>query len=350
MGTHLRKLMARNNGMTLVEVIVALLLFSMVFLILLYGINSALKVMGNAQAINNATQSNVSKLESLGSSLEAEGATLTNLGDKLTIDGKAIAGTFKVATTKKSNDQTDLSLTLFQPGTPRSTPPLPSVMPNPAAPGNGWPPYVPKPENAESLKSNTDTYNHLGDKLTSTAYDRIVITDSVTGNINGSVPQLFLTGSPAINLAQNKKVDISANFLYISGDLYGTNAGNSDNSTTFIISSKGTNNQEKALVYFSKDITIKLTSTNNKGELSGSIKQGYYLLPAPEKDGFNLFSILSDETVKPNFSKKVTEGGYYYDLQDSECLAQLKTELINRDIKLENANDSNAWINPSDLQ
>ncbi|MEA5072558.1 MAG: type II secretion system protein [Eubacterium aggregans] len=126
----MRKL-RENRGMTLIEVTVALVLFVFVFMILLYGINSALKVMGNAQAINNTTQSNVSKLESLGSSLEAEGAILTDLGDKLTIDGKAIAGTFKVATTKKSNDQTDLSLTLFQPKTPRNTPPLPSVMPTP---------------------------------------------------------------------------------------------------------------------------------------------------------------------------------------------------------------------------
>ncbi|MDD2414788.1 MAG: prepilin-type N-terminal cleavage/methylation domain-containing protein, partial [Eubacteriaceae bacterium] len=138
---RVRKLMNKQDGMTLVEVIVALVLFVFVFMILLYGINSALKVMGNANAINNATQSDASKLETLNSSLESSGkATLTPLGNalKITEDGKTytVAGQFKVATTQKTNDQTDLSLTYFDSKKAAATKPVPTVGPVPTTSGD----------------------------------------------------------------------------------------------------------------------------------------------------------------------------------------------------------------------
>ena len=121
-----------NRGMTLMEVIVALMLFVFVFLILGYGINSALKVMGNANAINNATQSNASGLESLGTSLESsQKATLTPLENKLLINNCALNGKFETATTSKTNDGTSMTLTLFQPAAPSATVPLPTLTAEP---------------------------------------------------------------------------------------------------------------------------------------------------------------------------------------------------------------------------
>jgi prepilin-type N-terminal cleavage/methylation domain-containing protein len=128
----LKQLRGDQRGMTLVEVVTALVLFAVVFLILFYGINSALKVMNNANAINNATQSNASGLETLGTTLQSK-ATLTNLSDRLTIGDKAINGTFKKATTAKSNDNTEMSLYLFDPIKLTGTVPTP-VMPTPTTP------------------------------------------------------------------------------------------------------------------------------------------------------------------------------------------------------------------------
>ncbi len=73
MTERLKCLLKKNEGMTLVEVITALVLFTFVFMILLYGINMALKVMGNASAVNEATQKNASALESLPEQLEKSG-------------------------------------------------------------------------------------------------------------------------------------------------------------------------------------------------------------------------------------------------------------------------------------
>ncbi|MGL4284367.1 type II secretion system protein [Eubacterium aggregans] len=63
MRTHLRKLMEKNDGMTLVEVIVAFAILTIAMVILLYGMTMAIKVMGNAESIKNAEENNASSLD-----------------------------------------------------------------------------------------------------------------------------------------------------------------------------------------------------------------------------------------------------------------------------------------------
>lgn len=112
-----------NKGMTLLEVIVAFAIFAIAATILITGFNGALKVMGNSEAIKNASQGNASGLDVYGTTFEQmEGLKdLTQItkdeNTVLTFNGYKIFGTLITATTAKTNDQTEMSLKMFEPDT-----------------------------------------------------------------------------------------------------------------------------------------------------------------------------------------------------------------------------------------
>lgn len=124
-----------NKGMTLLEVIVAFAIFAIAATILITGFNGALKVMGNSEAIKNASQGNASGLEIAGSPLdEIEGVTVDILEgdpDYISFGSYSISGVFRTATSNKKNDGMEMSLKMFEPDTKvlvTPTVPTPSVI------------------------------------------------------------------------------------------------------------------------------------------------------------------------------------------------------------------------------
>lgn len=87
-----------NKGMTLLEVIVAFAIFAIAATILITGFNGALKVMGNSEAIKNASQQSASDVE-----LELDGDKKP--GTVITSNDYGLTGSFYIAeTAKKNND------------------------------------------------------------------------------------------------------------------------------------------------------------------------------------------------------------------------------------------------------
>jgi len=78
-----------NRGMTLIEVTVALVLFVSVFTILAYGMSGALKVMNNANQVQNATESNTNGLNTIYEQLKKQDKTgltpVTGLTNSITL-------------------------------------------------------------------------------------------------------------------------------------------------------------------------------------------------------------------------------------------------------------------------
>ncbi len=112
-----------NKGMTLLEVIVAFAIFAIAATILITGFNGALKVMGNSEAIKDASQKNASGLDVSGTTFEQmEGlkditSVTKDENTVLTFDGYKISGTLITATTAKTNDEMEMSLKMFEPNT-----------------------------------------------------------------------------------------------------------------------------------------------------------------------------------------------------------------------------------------
>lgn len=129
-----------NKGMTLLEVIVAFAIFAIAATILITGFNGALKVMGNSEAIKDASQKNASGLESPLSAIEGvtvetlDGPGLNELSYKTESGGHdfRIKGKFVQATTKKTNDQAEMNMILFE--AEKQTPPMPSPSVKPDGP------------------------------------------------------------------------------------------------------------------------------------------------------------------------------------------------------------------------
>lgn len=320
MRTHLRKLMEKNDGMTLVEVIVALVLFSMVFLILLYGINGALKVMGNAQAISDATQSDVSKLESLGSSLEKSGTATLNKFGSLTVKGKAINGQFATASSIKSNDETDLSLTLFYPTTNTAGFPMPSAMPapvpskpiiNPPDVGSAYYYLDTKyPVNTQTVLVSDGGFdqNYFSEyqRIYNKSFDTLVVKDSIQFSGNKDqvatpyVQKIYFTGNPVLSFGEVYKPYISYSVRFISLGVSGNNDKGSlkvsltytwdgqldkNNGSCFILNSY--DKTSDIILYTAQTLIVKRTSVGANKELEDlEFPAGFYSVP----NGTNLIS------------------------------------------------------------
>lgn len=355
-----------NRGMTLMEVIVALMLFVFVFLILGYGINSALKVMGNANAINNATQSNASGLESLGTSLESsQKATLTPLGNKLLINNCALNGKFETATTSKTNDGTSMTLTLFQPAAPSATVPLPTLTAEPASEGRV---VVPTFESKKAYYSPDTTYtlsfihndgmldlgagfNNSGPNTYISYYGSdlgqgvvpgtMAVTWPVTSSQNAAstyLPKLFFINTTPFTFRGNSaSISFAVKFLYLGDgtndftlpfDIYYTPENYKFENYTFdsIQPDKfvlySYNNNVDTILYLPSNMTLEAKANSRWGEQMDSkydksitINSGYYKLP----NNTDLLSAVYNTTEHDKYSKTVSNGGYkvnYSDIAD----------------------------------
>lgn len=159
--------------MTLLEVIVAFAIFAIAATILITGFNGALKVMGNSEAIKNASQENTGKLNAVGASAleEFEGLKDSEITKnegllKLKFESVyALPGTFYTATSK---EKTDMDMKMFQPDGDRMiTPPLVTVpkkdgeepSPAPDYPHTQWKPgtdYYEYTEGVENTPSRVE--------------------------------------------------------------------------------------------------------------------------------------------------------------------------------------------------
>lgn len=190
-----------NKGMTLLEVIVAFAIFAIAATILITGFNGALKVMGNSEAIKDASQKNASGLEISGSPLEEiEGVTVKILdSDPKQIEfGKnkeyKISGVFQTATSKKQNDETEMSLKMFEPDT--------KVLVTPTVP-------TPEPTTPTPPPINPDDWIHLnggngGKLVTAGSGNEKPYYSYVSGDSN--------PGKQPFTIADNTKGDV---YIYV---------------------------------------------------------------------------------------------------------------------------------------
>lgn len=147
-----------NKGMTLLEVIVAFAIFAIAATILITGFGGALRVMGNSEAIKDASQKNASGLESPLEIINEAGykvETLTEPGSLNVETGKgtfSIEGNYKIATANKKNDPSEtMSMMLFD----AKVLSKPDPEPEPEPPSSGIP-EVPVLDNNDAY-FNPDT-------------------------------------------------------------------------------------------------------------------------------------------------------------------------------------------------
>lgn len=313
-----------NKGMTLLEVIVAFAIFAIAATILITGFNGALKVMGNSEAIKDASQKNASGLEIEGSPLDKiEGVAVEILGsDPKQIEfGKnkeyKISGVFQTATSKKQNDQTEMSLKMFEPDT--------KVLVTPMVP------TPPKDEDREiKIPSNDRAYYDIGGILdvgsfiteAKGAFAQEIFNEYKNKNFifkNGVVTKtqlfdspshqpatpyienLYFSNSEPFRFGLSGMVSYSVKFLYI---------GNSDQESSFTfninykwdeseIIKNGTNTfvlnsydeKKDTILYLPQKLTIKIkkhVDSSDKGIVKSVILfPGYYSIP----NGFDLLEI-----------------------------------------------------------
>ncbi|MEG2285984.1 MAG: prepilin-type N-terminal cleavage/methylation domain-containing protein, partial [Eubacterium sp.] len=121
-----KKWKLNNKGMTLLEVIVAFAIFAVAATILFAGFNGAFKVIQNSNAIKDASQGSAGELEmNKGTVMESAPEFIDATGLE-TSEPFKIYGKYYAATKKKSNDQTEVSQTMFK-ADALTPPPIPTV-------------------------------------------------------------------------------------------------------------------------------------------------------------------------------------------------------------------------------
>lgn len=146
-----------NKGMTLLEVIVAFAIFAIAATILITGFNGALRVMGNSEAIKDASQENTGKLNAVGASAleEFEGlqnSEITNESVNLNFTSKyMMPGKIYTATSK---EKTDMDMKMFQPDGSKLEPVKLVAIPKKAEDKNDK-------EGTKSWESGTQYYQYI---------------------------------------------------------------------------------------------------------------------------------------------------------------------------------------------
>lgn len=278
-----------NKGMTLLEVIVAFAIFAIAATILITGFNGALKVMGNSEAIKDASQGNASGLEISGSPLDAiEGVTVEILEgdpDRISFGSYSISGVFRTATSNKKNDGMEMSLKMFEPDTKvLVTPTVPTpepTTPKPTPDDPDAPPYSEKTGTADNIFKNSGGFTG---EVMDGEFGIGVIEKTVNFNQNSGktsyeyiLRQLLFLADPPFRY-NNANMIFDLDFLEIDN---GFSYDSTSSEALYIKNqySPQKKNRGNILVYFKEDILIK---DSKKKREDISIASGYYLVKVPE--------------------------------------------------------------------
>ncbi|WP_195269851.1 prepilin-type N-terminal cleavage/methylation domain-containing protein [Eubacterium sp. 1001713B170207_170306_E7] len=359
-----------NKGMTLLEVIVAFAIFAIAATILITGFNGALKVMGNSEAIKDASQKNASGLESPLEVIEEEGYTVKKLDAPttatFTYDGKmyVINGSYIKAISTKSNDSLAMEMALFEadalgsaetPETPE-TPDAPVITPpssdkayydndrkqypynsyivfntgtfctqafddmaqDPDDPNNKWLAYRPFGRYFSSLVV-TDTPNYPAHGTTQAYYENVKqiyfigkppMTFSTHGGISYAVKLCYI----GTETEDKTNIDIEVKYDYTSNQR--KNVIIEGETNQFILNTCEGN--QSIILYLPKPLTITAKCTdyaNTPATISEvTLSPGFYALPS----GTDLFKITYDTDEKDKYSDSSATGYYRPDMTEAE--------------------------------
>lgn len=269
-----------NKGMTLLEVIVAFAIFAIAATILITGFNGALKVMGNSEAIKDASQESASDIE-----LELDGDK--KLGTVITSNGYRLTGSFYIAeTAKKNNDGLSVTQQSF----------VVDALTKPTAP------EPPEEEQKEPvIGENDQIFNINNGKYTDEVakenkYQIGKITQTVSFNHNSKengekcdLRQLYFEtpeNTPPFTFTGNADMVFDLDYLVINNSFDAGKAGALYVKNQY---SPKESNKRSVLIYFPRDITIK--HTEKKESISLEVPSGYYLITVPSDkatEGINI--------------------------------------------------------------
>ncbi|CAK7013993.1 MAG: hypothetical protein EUB_01835 [Eubacterium sp.] len=311
-----------NKGMTLLEVIVAFAIFAIAATILITGFNGALKVMGNSEAIKNASQGNASGLESPLEVIEEEGYKVETLEEpkeiRVTINGSKylIKGKYKKATTTKTSDKMDMSMMLFvadeqmsapepeKPTPPSSQDKIPTVpvksdkdaywTPDPDLKSNNYNFYFNNDGRLETSSFNAwDSNGYVktyGELYKGVITNQIALTTNA-GEVNSEyLQQLFFISEEPFIGKMDGKVKYNVEFMYLDGNKMSiaqcfnryTNAI-TQRTTSIKLSSFDTDNKT-TILYLAQNMTITVNcyyDDNNSlyKTFVTVLPKGYYEVP-----------------------------------------------------------------------
>ena len=323
-----------NKGMTLLEVIVAFAIFAIAATILITGFNGALKVMGNSEAIKDASQKNASGLDVSGTTFEQmEGlkditSVTKDENTVLTFDGYKISGTLITATTAKTNDEMEMSLKMFEPNTEGLVTPTvptpeptadPNIVPKVEIPnkggekGNGY--YTPDSDINDSFMdeagrikdevfANTEWWKGAYVKKYGVLEKGVVTTTlkpqyDVTHNAaNSYLQQLYLVNNPPVEFANVNSggIEFAVKFLYLGDKDINSNENikitvnatyQNPTDTPFLNTFKlnSYSNDSDTILYLAQDLVLStnVTCYTNPEKApkfkDRTIKKGFYLVP-----------------------------------------------------------------------
>lgn len=322
MRTHLRKLMEKNDGMTLVEVIVAFAIFAIAILILASGLSISGKPMMNSAQNRDAGQQSSSNVETLSDVTETEGTAII----KVLPGGvaKNLQGVYKKGTTEKSIDAETVSMEEFVLSKSTSTP-IPNTNLEGKALFNSSKYYgSPAKEFPGILQDNGqieyNKYNQINayletcgmSKLTQVALDETL---NIKSNIDlnqpdyvnhvfflASAPFMFTGNDAALTISKVNFIcmgsttadsAVSANIVYQSYNNGSWNGITQQNKFTINAKSNGsTNNQNGTILWFPRKMTITFNLKSQDLQYSATqkveIDSGFYQLGA--NDSIQLLS------------------------------------------------------------
>lgn len=304
--------------MTLLEVIVAFAIFAIAATILITGFGGALRVMGNSEAIKDASQKNASGLESPLENIENVKVDIlsnSGLNYKLGDHQFKIKGSFIQATTPKSNDQTEMSMLLFE--TEQNTKPIPTPVPNPP---EDKVPKVPVKQDKDAywnpdpdLGSYDKTYFNEDGTLKSSNFNswdqngylkkygvlqKGVVNSQIKLSTNAQtvksqyLQQLFFISEEPFVAKDNLDGHIiyNVNFIYFSGNkmemnlFYNESSKTISSRTTSITLNSYSNDNSTTILYLAQEMAIKVYYYNDSSnQLYGidikKLPEGYYELP-----------------------------------------------------------------------
>lgn len=343
-----------NKGMTLLEVIVAFAIFAIAATILISYFGGALRIIGNSNALKDASQKGTSDLEmsdldseeekTLGKNVKKVSGNVKIWKDETTYNNDTatsqymVSGNFFTATEKKNNDQTEVLQQVFKPNANSGFTPKPIDPVDPEIKDINYPTENEAYYNSGQLSFHFITPNTGNfDKSFFSEYERInkksqmagVVknTESFQGDGKGkrgeivqepdsNIQQLyFVNDKPFAFGEQSGKISYAVKLIYIG------KTGNKTNITTnIVLNDEGTdidrvnrfilNSYENAntILYLPEDMVIsaKVICYNpavNKVYNQVTLPKGFYSVP----NDTDLLEIVYDEKKHAEFLSYKTE-------------------------------------------
>lgn len=320
-----------NKGMTLLEVIVAFAIFAIAATILISYFGGALRIMGNSNAVKDASQKGTSALESIDLDAEEDAALGENVSKEsgnisvwvneasYNADSSSasynVAGTYFTATEQKSNDKTNILQQIFKAApntgfTPKPVPEPDPVIPKPDVPsGND----VGKDGSIFKATGNDKKYNGSYNQTVDNYKIGVIevqpdFNENNVVNNSAKMRQLYFTKNPPF-IFQNKgasNITFDLDFLYINGDISIVDNAKEEITLTNSSSPKE-NNKGYVLIYFNQENT-RITN----GMDITIIPKGYYYVMSGTKLISDVKTILNSSITKYDVKQQAEIVSNYY--------------------------------------